>query len=223
MLFPYRLQIGFFFEHGIPFIHSNSLVCHKFSTKNSSGSKTEIVNPSDDGKLILEYTDPCFFSTYAKVASQYQKSIKLIENTKKYIGCEVLATSRASCNSSMKQQFFLVGECSKSSQFPQLLYAFVHIKRTPMHIIFQVLVNNIIIFELRASMYFSMINNYTCSGPIICADVVTAPWGSEYSKDLSSFSHTVHRVLSALSSADPARVNCLSKQVAGRGDFGRRS
>ena len=49
------------------------------------------------------------------------------------------------------------------------------------------------------------------------------PWGSEYSKDLSSFSHTVHRVLSALSSADPARVNCLSKQVAGRGDWEKES
>ena len=107
----------------------------------------------------------------------------------------------------------------KVHSYSQLLYIS---NGTPMHITFKVLINNDHYIELRASMYFHG-QQFTCSGPIICADAGCHPWGSEYSKDLSSFSHTVHRVLSALSSADPARVNCLSKQVAGRGDWEKES
>ena len=66
-----------------------------------------------------------------------------------------------------------------------------------------------------------MVNNLPSNLPFVL--LLCHFWGSEYSKDLSSFSHTVHRVLSALSSADPARVNCLSKQVAGRGDWEKES
>ena len=207
----YRLQIGFFFEHGIPYIHSNSLVCHNFAYKNPSGSKRKIVSIRWETHFRI-YGSLCFFQHMTRGIT-VSTSIKLIENTKSILVAKCWQLAGQVVILLSNSSLFFGGWMFKKFTVHQTDPDAHHLSSTckQHHYI-----------ELRAFMYFHG-QQFTCSGPTICVDVVFSPWGSEYSKDLSSFSHTVHRVLSALSSADPARVNCLSKQVAGRGDWEKES
>ena len=145
----------------IPYIHS-SLVCHNFAYQKLlrfQNGNCESIRWWETHFGILRIL--VFFNI-----CQWYHSINIYQTDrkyKKYIGCEVLATSRQVVTSSIKQQSFFWWVNVQSSQ---LLTAFVHMSNGPRcKITFQVLVNNIIIFELRASMYFSMINHLPVVDP----------------------------------------------------------